>query len=105
MAPPQMKAIPIINPPTLQIVQTTMTTSLDRPTHHILHESTDTTMPTITIYNISMNRSKKLYTTTISRSAMDTLTALSQNYFPKVTPVIPHDPTQPLSLDHISSAN
>ena len=105
MAPPQMQAIPIINSPLIQIVQTTMTTSLNRPTSHIYQEPTDTTTPTITIYDITMNRSQKLYTTTISRPAMDAFVTLSQSYFPEVKPIIPYDPTQPLSLDHISSAN
>ena len=105
MAPPQMQAIPIINSPIIQIIQTTMTISLNRPTHHIYHENQDTTTTTITIYDITMNRSQKLYTTTISRSAMDTFVTLSQSYFPEVTLIIPYDPTQPLSLDHISSAN
>ena len=59
----------------------------------------------MTIYDISMNRSQKLYTMTLTRAAMDILTNLSPTYFPEITPVIPHDPTQPLSLDHISSAN
>ena len=36
---------------------------------------------------------------------MDTFVNLSRSYFPEVTPIIPQEYTQPLSLDHISSAN
>ena len=42
---------------------------------------------------------------TLTQAAMDILTTLSKKYFPEATPVIPHDPVQPLSLDYISSAN